>query len=368
LVDVYPELFSTLLVPKEPELVATPYRFGGSKAKAQQFFEEGLGEAFAAMRRAAHPAYPITVYYAFKQAETESEGTSSTGWETMLAGLIQAGFTITGTWPMRTERTARSVGLGTNALASSIILVCRPRPATAPRAQRREFLIALRQELPPALHKLQQGAIPPLDLQQASIGPGMAIYSRYTQVLDADGTPLGVRTALQLINQELDSFLSEQEGEFDSDTRWAITWFEQYGFAAGPYGEAETLCTAKNTSMAGLVQAGLLQMGGGKVRLLAPQELPAEWNPAADERLTVWELTHQIGYTLLERGGEQAAARLMAASGSKLEPARDLAYRLYTICERKGWSQEGLLYNVVAASWLQTASQVSGVAQQMRLV
>ncbi|MGH7494022.1 MAG: DUF1156 domain-containing protein, partial [bacterium] len=257
---VYPDLFSTVLVPKSQELIATPYRFDGSREKAQRFFEDGLGHAFVLMRKVQHQNYPFTVYYAFKQSESDEDAeenengesnVASTGWETMLEGLLKANFSVTGTWPMRSELSNRPVASGTNALASSIVLVCRSRSENALPATRREFLAALKRELPPALKQLQQGAIAPVDLAQATIGPGMAVFSRYSQVLEADGSPMRVRTALALINQALDEFLAEQEGEFDSDTRWALAWFEQHGHQEGPFGEAETLSRAKNTSING---------------------------------------------------------------------------------------------------------------------
>ncbi len=348
--QVYPDLFATLLVPKSQELVATPYRFGGDKHAAATFFEKGLLQAFARMREVAHLAYPLTVYYAFKQAETNGGEVASTGWETMLEGLVRTGFQITGTWPMRTELGNRPVASGTNALASSIVLVCRVRPEDAPLITRRDFLRELQQELPRALKDLQRGNIAPVDLAQAAIGPGMAVFSRYRRVVEADGSAMTVRMALALINQMLDEFLAEQEGEFDPDTRWAVAWFEQYAFDEGPYGDAETLSTAKNTSVQGMVQAGILHARAGRVRLLRREELPADWDPATDRRVTVWEVTHHLIRTLEEKG-EVAAAELLAQAGPLGDPARDLAYRLYTICERKGWAQEALPYNALVASW-----------------
>ena len=272
--SIYPDLFSTLLVPKESELVATAYRFDGNKQKAKDFFENGLNKAFERMRKMASDKYPLTVYYAFKQTETETNGkngsstTASTGWETMLEGLIKAGFSITGTLPMRTELSNRMIGNGTNALASSIALVCRPRAEDASSATRRQFLKQLQKEFPADLATLQQGNIAPVDLAQASIGLGMSVFSRYSKVLEADGNPMRVRTALQIINSYIDEFLNEQEGEFDPDTRWALTWFEQYQFEEGQYGDAETLSKAKNTSIKGLEEAGILTAKNGKVRLL----------------------------------------------------------------------------------------------------
>jgi len=353
--SIYPDICSTLLVPKSQELVATPYRFGGSKEKAQAFFEVGLGNAFQRMNTIANSNYPVTIYYAFKQAETEEKGKAdesiaSTGWETMLEGLIKSGFSINGTWPMRTERSARSVGQGTNALASSIVLVCRPRPKNAPKISRRQFLSEMQRELPKALKTLQQGNIAPVDLAQASIGPGMAIYSKYAAILENDGTALPVRTALQLINQLLDQFLTEQEGEFDADTRWALTWFEQNQFNEGLYGDAETLSKAKNTSIQGLVAAGILEAKAGKVRLLQRQELQPDWNPKTDERMPDWEITQQLIHTL-DKQGEIATAELLSQLGDKAEIARDLAYRLYNLCDRKGWTNEALAYNSLVIAW-----------------
>jgi len=347
---VFPDLFATLAVPKAEELVATPYRHGG-KEKAETFFLDGMTQAMHRLAEQAHPACPVTIYYAFKQSESDSEaGTTNTGWDTFLAAVIEAGFAISGTWPMRTERGARSIGIGTNALASSIVLVCRPRPADAPTATRGEFVRALKAELPKALFELQKANIAPVDLAQAAIGPGMAVYTRYAKVLDAEGKPVPVREALALINEMLDETLAEQEGEFDPDTRWALAWFEQHGFADGPFGDAETLSKAKNTSVQGMVEAGFLRSKAGKVRLLKPEELPEDWDPAVDTRLTVWETVHQL-IRALEAGGEGAAADLVRVLGAKAETARGLAYRLYTICERKKRAPEALAYNALVQSW-----------------
>lgn len=350
--SVYPGLFSTLLTPKSSELVATPYRFEGDKKRAQSFFEDGLGVAFARMRQHGHRDYPLTVYYAFKQSETEKSGaerTASTGWESMLAGLQRAGFAVTGTWPMRSELSNRPVASGANALASSIVLVCRQRAEHAPLASRREFLDALKQELPQALRHLQRGNIAPVDLAQASIGPGMAVFSRYSKVLEADGSPMSVRTALALINQALDEVVAEQEGEFDGDTRWAIAWFSEVGMSAGEFGRAELLSKAKNTSVQGMAEAGVVEARGGKVRLLRRDELDEGWDPATDKRLTVWEMTQHLIGRLDE--GEAAAAALVHQLGANAEAARDLAYRLYLVCERKKWSQEGQAYNALVVAW-----------------
>ncbi len=347
---VFPDLFATLAVPKAEELVATPYRHG-SKEKAEIFFLNGMTQAMQSLATQAHPAFPVTIYYAFKQAESDgADGTTNTGWDTFLAAIIEAGFAISGTWPMRTERGARSIGIGTNALASSIVLVCRQRPADAPTATRRDFVTALKAELPQALAHLQRGNIAPVDLAQAAIGPGMAVYTRYAKVLDAEGKPLPVRAALALINQTLDEALAEQEGDFDADSRWALTWFEQTGFAEGDYGVAEQLSKSKNTSVSGLAEAGILVAKAGKVRLLKPAELPADWDPTTDQRLTVWEMVHQL-IRVLESGGESAAAALVAKLGSQAETARELCYRLYTLCERKKRATEAMAYNGLVQSW-----------------
>jgi len=364
---VYPDLFRTMLVPKVQELIATPYRFEGNKSKAQEFFETGLGQAFERMRPLQHPDYPLTVYYAFKQAESEAEedeggeassngniikAIASTGWETMLEGLIRAGFTITGTWPMRTEMLNRSTGLGTNALASSIVMVCRPRLVEAQVASRRQFLNALRAELPTALKNLQRGSVAPVDLAQASIGPGMAIYSRYSKVVESDGTPLRVRTALQLINRALDEALAEQEGEYDAETRWAVAWFEEYAMNPGEYGRAETLSKAKNTAVQALEHAGLVVSKAGKVRLVKREELSSNWHPKTS-RLTVWEVMQRMIHELLDGKGDTGAGDILRQASAQGEVARDLAYRLYTVCERKGWSQEAQAYNSLVTSWLE---------------
>jgi putative DNA methylase len=348
---IFPELFTTLAVPKAEELIATPYRHGNNE-KAEAFFLDGMTLAMHRLAQQAHPAFPVSIYYAFKQAETESEeGASSTGWETFLNAVIRAGFDITGTWPMRTERAARSTGIGTNALASSIILICRSRrQRDSVITTRRQFVTALKSELPKALAHLQRSNIAPVDLAQSAIGPGMAIYTRYARVLDATGQTLSVRNALSLINQTLDEVLAEQEGDFDSDSRWAVTWFGEYGFDEGEYGVAETLSKAKDTSIAGLADAGILISGRGKVRLLRPTELPEEWDPSKDKRLTTWEMVHHLIH-MLEAKGESGAAELVTKLGAGAEQARELAYRLYSICDRKKWAQEAMAYNSLVIAW-----------------
>jgi len=349
---VFPDLFATLAVPKAEELVAARYRHG-SKEQAEAFFLNGMTQAMHRLADYAHPAFPVTIYYAFKQSETESGadgGTASTGWDTFLEAVIQAGFAIDGTWPMRTEKQGRVIGYGTNALASSIVLVCRRRSVDASTATRREFVNALKAELAPALAHLQRGNIAPVDLAQASIGPGMAVYTRYAKVLDAEGKPLTVRQALALINETLDEALTAQEGDFDADSRFALAWFEQYGFGEGEFGVADVLARAKVTAVDALVETGIVRSGRGKVRLLKPEELSADWDPATDKRLTQWETVHQL-IRVLEASGEGAAAEVMAKLGSKAEVARELCYRLYTLSERKKRPAEALAYNGLVQSW-----------------
>ncbi|NJM00442.1 MAG: DUF1156 domain-containing protein [Synechococcaceae cyanobacterium SM2_3_2] len=344
--DIYPDLFATLSTPKTEELVATPYRHG-SKEKAEKFFLTGMTQAMQQLAKQSHPAFPVTIYYAFKQSETKTaSGTASTGWETFLDAVIKAGFSITGTWPMRTELGNRMIGMGSNALASSIVLVCRPRPSDAPNVSRREFLNALKRELPPALTYLQRSNIAPVDLQQTAIGPGMGVFTRYTQVLDTQGIPLTVREALTLINQILDETLADQEGDFDPATRWALAWFDQYGFAEGPYGDAETLSKAKNTALNALTN--LLTSKSGKVQLLRPQQLPPI-PTTSPENLGDWFILHHLIHALDH--GEEATAKLVAHLGSQCDTARELAYRLYTLCERKKRAAEALAYNSLVQSW-----------------
>ena len=288
---------------------------------------------------------------AFKQTENRNHrGVASTGWETFLEAVISAGFSVSGTWPVRTEQPHGLRVIDANALASSVVLVCRQPPADAPVTTRRNFIAALKVELPPALAQLQRGNIAPVDLAQAAIGPGMAVYTRYAKVLDASAKRVSVGEALALINQTLDEILAEQEGDFDADSRWALAWFEQHGFDSGDYGIAETLSKAKNTSMEGMVQAGILRSQSGNVRLLRPRELPSGWDPVDDDRLTTWEAVHHL-IRVLDQGGEAAAATLVRRLGGFSEVARDLCYRLYTVCECKKRAAEALAYNGLVRSW-----------------
>lgn len=356
--DIFPKEFSTLLTPKNAELVADQQRHK-SKQTAQEHFEQGLLRVFRRVRETVTANYPFTVYYAFKQAELDSENEiASTGWDTMLQSLIDAGFTINGTWPVRTELTV-ALKKTKNFLASSIILVCRPRPENATSISRRAFLDDLRRELPAALKAMQSGNIAPVDLAQASIGPGMAIYSRYSKVLEADGSSMSVRTALGLINAALDEYLAEQDGDIDADTRFAVSWFTQFGFNEGEFGQADVLARAKNTSVAGVEAAGVVVSGRGKVKLKHWMEYdPGAWDPTQDKRPTVWEATHHLIERLLtphsdtKNAGEQGAAMLMQKMPSDMAAeARQLAYRLYSICERKGWADHARDYNALVISW-----------------
>jgi putative DNA methylase len=366
--SIFPDLFTTLAVPKKEELVAFAYRHQDKEA-AKEFFLDGMTRAMHRLAELAHPAYPVTIYYAFRQSETsDDEGTSSTGWETFLQAVIRAGFALTGTWPMRTEQTA-ALKTTRNALASSIILVCRKRAADAATATRREFLRALKLELPEALANLQRGNIAPVDLAQAAIGPGMAVYTRYGSVLGAEGRPLSVREALALINQTLDEALAEQEGDFDADSRWALAWYEQFGFGTGKYGVAETLSKAKNTSVDGMVEAGIVASKEGNVRLLRPDELDPRWDPATDERRPAWQAVHQL-VQAADRG-EAALADLITQLGPEAEIARELAYRLFVLAERKKRAEEALWYNGLVQSWpeaVRLATEVgAGSPEQQQL-
>lgn len=347
--EVFPALFDTIAVPKQDELVASPLRHGG-KSEAESFFMEGMTRAVGAIEQSSVLDVPITIYYAFKQAEAVAEGVSSTGWERFLSSLVESDLVLTGTWPLRTELGNRMRSIGSNALASSILLVCRARPDHATSITRGDFRRLLRDELPRSLQTLHKGNIAPVDLAQASIGPGMAIFSRHSGVLEVDGSAMSVRSALQLINEVVGEVGGEQEGEFDRDTRFAATWFESHGFSEGPYGEAETLATARAVSVSGVEEAGIVKSAAGRVRLYTREELPGDWDPATDERLTVWEATQHLIKRLAE-DGEGAAAVLLSKLGTIAESARDLAYRLFTICELRGWAEEASAYNGLVLAW-----------------
>jgi putative DNA methylase len=352
--SIFPELTGTMLTPKNEELVATPYRFDGNKAKAEAHFERGFVRTFTRLREKQSSELPLTVFYAFKQSETHDGGTASTGWETMLNGLIEAGLAITATWPMRTERAGRSVGIGTNALASSIVLACRPRRSTAEATTRRGFISALKAELPSALREMQQGSIAPVDLAQSAIGPGMATFTRYSKVVEADGSDMTVRTALALINQALDEVLSEQEGDFDADTRFCVKWFSTFGWDDADFGNADQLSRSTNTSVDGLVRGGIFWARGGKARLLSAEDMPSDWDPLLDERVSVWEVVLRLAKAVAEQGVETAAP-IFARAGQRvdLDVVKELAYLLFSICERKSWTQSALLFNGLGSSWLE---------------
>ena len=356
---IFPGLYATLAVPKAEELVATPYRHGG-KEQAEAFFLDGMTRAIHNLAEQAHPAFPVTIYYAFKQSETANDvGTSSTGWETFLEAVLKAGFGIIGTWPMRTERPT-GVKVAMNALASSIVLVCRKRAADAPTVSRREFIRELNAVLPEALMDMTRGGVnspvAPVDLSQAIIGPGMAIFSQYAAVLEADGTPMRVRAALQLINR----FFAEDD--FDYDTQFCLHWFEGQGWATGKYGEADVLARAKGTSVGGLQESGVVESGAGKLRLLRWAELPKDWSPETDTRTPVWEALHHL-IRALNQDGESAAGALLARMPALAEPMRALAYRLYTLCERKGWAEDARAYNELVTAWsgIEQAAGEAGV-------
>jgi len=355
--DVHPSLFSTMLVPKAEELVANPYRHGG-KDGAKDFFEDGFRTVFARAREGANPDYPMTVYYAFKQSETTADGRTSTGWSTILEGMIGAGWTITATWPMRSERGGRMTSIGTNALASSIVLVLRPRPEDAPMTDRRSLMRALRRTLPDAVETLRSGGIAPVDLAQAAIGPGMSVFSRYARVIGPDGTDMTVSEALAQINTVLDEVLSEQEGDLDAETRWCLSWYDAHGFTEGAYGEAETLASARNASIDALKRSGILNSGGGRVSLIAPADLPDDYSPLTDDRISHWEVVLHLAHALDARGIDEAGRILAGAAqrGMDADVLQSLAYRLYSLAERHGWTEAGLLFNALGGSWPEIAA------------
>lgn len=343
-----------MLVPKTEELVATPYRFDGSKQRAKEFFEGGMLETFKQVYEYAREDVPVTIYYAFKQSETERVGdddkTASSGWETMLAAIIRAGFAITGTWPVRTELSNRPIASGANALASSIVLVCRKRSSDAPVCTRRELVSTLRRELRPALEKLQASNIAPVDLAQSAIGPGIGVFSRYSQVLEADGSQMGVRAALQIINEELDAYFNDQGDDLDRESRYCTELFRQTGFSDIKYGEAEVLATAKNVNIQACEDKGMLDADKGVVRLLRRDEARL---PSKAVQRTVWNLTQVLAFAL-EVDGIQGAAKVAANEGVTAidaEHAKSLAYTLFTVCDKRGWAQDAYAYNSLVTSW-----------------
>ncbi len=368
--SIYPDLFATLFVPKEDELVATPFRHGGKK-NAEKFFILGMKEVLNKMVDNNHPVFPVTIYYAFKQSDTKQSETSSTGWEAFMEAIIKSGFVITGTWPLKTE-SANKLKARFNVLASSIIIVCRKRFADAT-ISRKQFLRELEETLPEALEDMiggKEGASPiaPVDLAQAAIGPGMAVFSKYTAVLEADGTPMTVHNALILINKAIDEYFTHAESDMEADTRFCVDWFQQYGFKEGPFGEADVLARAKGTTVDGIQNSGVIQSGKGKVRLLKIKEYSSDWNPAKDFSLSVWEACHHLCRALKE--SETEAGTLLAKIPEKIESVRQLAYRLYTLCERKGWAEDARRYNELITGWhgIVKASQDVGIRRtQMQI-
>lgn len=358
----YPKLFSTMLVPKHEELVATPYRENRGKEGARDFFEEGMFSTFKQVNKYAREDVPVTIYYAFKQSETETkndvESTASTGWETMLSAIIRAGFSITGTWPMRTEMANRSIASGSNALASSIVLVCRKRPENAPMGTRRDFVMALKRELGSALDKLRSSNIAPVDLAQSAIGPGIGVYSRYSQVLEADGSPMTVRAALQLINQEVDAYFSDQDGELDRESRFCVDLYTQKAFDTIKFGEADVLARAKNVSIEGLAAQGLLASVKGDVHLLDRSEV----SERVDFKAPTWLTTQQLTRAL-EEGGVTACAKIVSQTlGGRADGAKALAYRLFTIADKRNWQQEAFAYNSLVTAWPEIQSKAAQLA------
>ncbi len=355
--DVWPDETATLLTPKVEELVANPYR-AGSKASARVHFEGGMSDVLGRLVGSQHAGFPATIFYAYKQQETKEGDTASTGWETFLQGLVDVGLRVTGTWPVRTELSNRPVARGAAALASSVVIACRPRVGDARLATRREFLDVLHAELPGRVRVLQEQAIAPVDLAQSAIGPGMEVFSRYVKVLEADGSQMRVRAALEQINVALEEVLSEEDTEFDADTRWAVTWYEQFGHDPADYGRAESLSKSKNTSVEGVVQAGIAESELGKVRLVAREELDLDWDPLSDKRLTVWEVTQHL-IVCLDRSEQEAGALLGRVGGGMGDRARMLAYRLYQIADEQHRTADAVAYNGLIRSWRDIAQQAA---------
>ena len=354
---VHPDLFQTLLTPKAEELVAMPHRFDDDQRRADEHFEQGFRAVFAQIREHHHRDVPLTVYYAYKQEDNEGtgegggSGAGATGWEKLLQGMVDTGMRVTATWPLRTERGARMLSHGTNALASSVVLTCRIRPDDAGITDRQGFIRHLRRDMAEKLPELQSGGVQPVDMAQASIGPGMAVFTSYAKVLEGGDKQMSVGTALQIINQVLDELQTEQEAEFDSDTRWAVTWFDQHGMNAADFGDAQNIATARGTAVNALERAGIIEARAGRVRLLTRDEYADDWDPTTDKRLTVWEVCQHLIRRIEGDGGLMAAAALLRQVGGLGEAARDLAYRLYEIANRNGWSEEARAYNNLAAEW-----------------
>ncbi|WP_040544645.1 DUF1156 domain-containing protein [Salipiger bermudensis] len=351
LASIYPEIFGVIATPKADELIASQYRHGG-KSEAEAYFLSGMTDAISRMAAVSPKDFPATIYYAFKQREVESEGVSSTGWATFLQAVIDAGFAVVGTWPMRTELANRMIASGSNALANSVVLVCRKKDGTSERITRAEFIRALKRELPPAIAELQAANVSPADMPQSAIGPGMGVFSRYKAVLEADDSAMTVKTALQLINTELDEFLNDLHGEFDAETRFTATWFQQHGFDKGEYGTANSIATARGISVESVKHAGIVESSAGSVRIFKRDEIDPEWDPETDDHFTIWEACQHLIRTL-ENDGEYAAAELLKKIGSeRAETVKDLAYYLYDVCGNKRQdAKEATSYNGLIAVW-----------------
>lgn len=359
--DIYPDLFGTMLVPKSEELVALKYRHDGNSIKAKKFFEDGMLSTCKQIHKYAREDVPVTIYYAYKQSESNDDGKASSGWETMLSAIIDAGFALTGTWPMRTEKPGRTIENGTNALASSIVLVCRKRPEDAPQTTRRNLIAILRRELRPALKKLQESNIAPVDLAQSAIGPGMGVFSRYSRVLEADGTPMSVRSALHIINEEIDLYFNEQVGDMDSASRFCIDLYTQYAYNDVKYGEAEVLANAKSTSIPMLAANGILYAKAGIVHIVERDELPEK---SKESEEIIWLLTQQLTRAMAKGGIEACAKLIVNIFGSAAERAKDLAYRLYTIAEQKKWTNEAYAYNALVVAWPDIQSRAASIKRE----
>jgi putative DNA methylase len=349
--NVWPELFRRLMTPKAEELVAIPYRHGG-KTEAEAFFMKGIGEALTAMRKAATDEEPLTIYYAFKQSEVADDGLTSAGWASFLQGVVDAGLSVDGTWPMRTELSSRMVGKGANALASSIVLVCRKRATDAGVITRAEFIRALKEEMPDAIDDIRKAGVGPVDMQQSVIGPGMGVFTRYGKVLENDDSSMSVKTALSIINRVWEEIENELDAAFDPETQVALAWFATYGFDVKSSGELIGVANAKNISDRALFDTGVFKNMHGRTALTPRAELSTEWSPSADKSVTVWECVQHVARVLnAPDGGGEAAARLVAQMGAKAADARALAYRLYEISSQKGWASEALVYNELAQEW-----------------
>ena len=361
---IWPDLFRRFLTPKEEELVAFAYRHG-SKGGAERFFLDGMGKALRNMHRSGISDFPVTIYYAFKQSEIAKEGLTSPGWATFLQGIVDAGYLIDGTWPVRTEL-AGNLKKRLNVLASSIVLVCRKRPTAAPVITRREFVAQLREVLPRALVRIRAGGVGPVDMAQASIGPGIGVFTAASCVLEPDDAPMTVRTAIALINQIRDEISGEEATGYDAETRFCVDWFEAFDMDSSDASDAITMAQAHDIGIDSLSAAGMFQARGGTARLLRRDELPPDWDPANDSRLTDWECAQHLARVLESAaGGIEAAARLHARMGPERSGnARLLAYRLYDICERKGRAAEAQVWNMLAQEWPAIEAAAAAVEPQ----